>query len=143
MAKGVTVQVDGIDKIIKKIGSIPDAVAMEVDAEMDDVCRQFVNRAAEQAPVDTGLLKNRITYSGSHMKYEIVADTKYAAYVEFGTITKVRVPTDLTSYAAQFKGKGVKKHGGMRARPYFFPQMAVAQTQLNQALKAIAKRLFK
>ena len=34
------------------------------------------------------------------------ASADYAAYIEFGTKSKVQVPADLQNYAKQFQGKG-------------------------------------
>lgn len=144
MANGVRVQVSGLDKLVKKLGAIPENVKTEVDAEMDAVSRSYVNRAAKAAPVDHGYLKNGITYDRiGMMQYEIVSAAKYSAYVEFGTITKVQVPAELVAYAAQFKGKGLKKNGGMRARPFFFPQLPIARSELNKNLKAIIAKVIK
>jgi HK97 gp10 family phage protein len=141
MASGVRLEVEGLDKLIKKMGKLPQHVVNEVDAEMDGVARGYVNKAVAAAPVDTGYLKNGITFTRlSPMNFEIVSSAPYSAYVEFGTITMVSVPAELTSYAAQFKGKGIKKTGGMPARPFFFVQVPWAQVELNKHLKEVVKR---
>lgn len=144
MANGVPVQVEGLDRLIKKMGSLPENVKNEVDAELADTANSFVNRAVNAAPVDTGFLKNGITFERiGVMNYEVTSHAPYSAYVEFGTITMVSVPAELTSYASQFKGKGIKKTGGMPARPFFFVQVPWAQAQLNKNLKEVVKRAFK
>src|SRR5690349_15050485 len=107
-----------MDRVIKKFGSIPTTVKKEVDAEMAATANNFVNRAVASAPVDTGFLKNEITFSRlKEMNYEIVSGARYSAFLEFGTITKVKVPAELASYALQFKGKGLRKNGGIYPRP--------------------------
>jgi hypothetical protein len=145
MAKGVYVQVKGMKDLRKAFkDKIPQNLVDEIDAELSAVSANVVDRAVQAAPVDTGSLKNQITFSKiGEMQYEIVSGAPYSAYVEFGTITKVSVPPDLQSYAAQFKGKGIKKSGGMRARPFFFPQRLWAQSELNKNLKNIVKHAIK
>ena len=128
-------------KLKKKLGAIPENVKAEVDAEMSAVANGFVNRAVSAAPVDTGFLKGQITFSRlSEMNYEIVSGAFYSAYVEFGTITRVRVPADLVQYAAYFKGKGIRKNGGIYPHPFFFPQLPIAQAELNKNLSQVVKR---
>jgi HK97 gp10 family phage protein len=39
------------------------------------------------------------------LQYEVVAPTRYAAYVEFGTKKKTNVPPGFEQYARQFQGK--------------------------------------
>jgi HK97 gp10 family phage protein len=134
MAGGVTIGVEGLDKLIKKFGKIPENVATAIDAELADAALNFQTRAANEAPVNYGVLKNSITMKQVRpMEYEVVSGAHYSAYVEFGTRSSVRVPAELQAYAAQFKrsnGEGV----GMKARPFFFKQMPLAQQQLKQKL---------
>ena len=141
MSRGVSIEIQGLDRLKKKLGSIPENVKAEVDAEMAVVANEFVNRAVSAAPVDTGFLKGQITFNRiGEMNYEIVSGARYSAYVEFGTITRVQVPTDLVSYAAFFKGKGIRKNGGIYPHPFFFPQLPIAQTELNKNLKGVVER---
>lgn len=144
MGKGVSIQVEGLDKLIKKFGKIPEPVSKEVDAELASTANEFVNRAVAAVPVDTGFLRNGITFSKvSELNYEVVSGAKYSAYVEFGTIRFVNVPSDLVTYAAQFKGKGIRKTGGMSPRPFFFPQLPIARAELNKNLKQVVVRALK
>jgi hypothetical protein len=88
------------------MGAIPDAVSQEIDAEMASVANEFVNRAVSDAPVDQGLLKNLITcYREGVMDWKITSGANYSAFIEFGTRSRVQVPSDLAEYAAQFKGE--------------------------------------
>lgn len=107
MSRGVSIQVEGLDKLKKKFGSIPENLKAEVDAEMSAVATGFVNRAVEDAPVDVGTIRNQITSNRvGEMDYEIVSGASYSPYVEFGTKSRVKIPAGLESYAAQFRGKG-------------------------------------
>jgi phage gpG-like protein len=90
--------------------------------------------------VDTGRLKNAITQKKiSKLNYEIVAQTNYAAYVEFGTGGLVDIPQGLEAYAAQFKGKGIRKVN-LPARPYLFPSFIEARAKLIEELKRVLKK---
>lgn len=107
MAKGISIQVLGLEKLIKKFGAIPENVKQELDAEFGEVAVRYVDRAQAAAPTDEGFLKNLITYKrNGEMDWEVVSGAPYAAYVEFGTRSKVKIPAGLEAYAAQFKGKG-------------------------------------
>lgn len=140
--KGVSIQVEGLERLKKKLGAIPENVKAEVDAEMSSVAREFENRAVRAVPVGlTGQLKGGIT-SGrvGEMHYEVVSRMLYSAYIEWGTITRVQVPSDLVEYASFFKGKGIRKNGGIYPHPFFFPQLPIAQADLNKNLKEVVNR---
>ena len=105
----------------------------------------IVRKAQMFAPVNFGFLKNSIkpTKNNKRFSASIVAGGKsnqgamvrYAPYVEFGTGSKVIVPTDVMNYAQQFRGAGKRKVNN-RAKPYFFPAVRLGKaemiTRLNQ-----------
>jgi hypothetical protein len=141
VSKGLSIQVEGMDKLLKKFKTIPKAVETEIDAELATISVEFVDKAVQRVPVDNGFLKNGITFQRiSVMNYEVSSNAPYSAYVEFGTITMVSVPAELTTYALQFKGKGILKTGGMPARPFFFVHLPWARTEINKNLKEVVKR---
>lgn len=112
MAKGISIEVKGLDKIKKKLGEIPQTVRDETDAILASIGNEFVNRAVEDAPVDQGILKNQITLEKEgEMKWRVVSGAGWSAYIEFGTKSRVQVPPDLATYAAQFKNGGAKTPG--------------------------------
>jgi HK97 gp10 family phage protein len=109
MARGARIEVKGLKELKKKFGSIPKDVADEVDAAMAVAANDFENRAASAAPVNLGQLKGAISSNRiKEMDWEVVSPLDYSAFVEFGTRTRVQVPADLQSYAAQFKSGGNK-----------------------------------
>lgn len=63
--------------------------AMNIGGNMTNVISSAAEAICEDAkgicPVDTGTLKNSITYESFGNSAEIFANTDYAAYVEFGT----------------------------------------------------------
>lgn len=115
----VRVTITGNTAIIKKLHQLPaqakQLVTDEIEATIDDIHRDAVIRV----PVDTGRLKGSLTPQVSGMTGEVGTNVEYAPYVEFGTGGKVNIPAGLESYAARFKGKGVKQVN-LPARPYLF-----------------------
>lgn len=143
MAKGVTISIKGLTELKKKFSQLPKGFIDEVDAEMSAVSLEFVHDAAQAAPVDTGLLKNSISFERlGVMQYEIVSAAPYSAYVEFGTIEKVNVPSEWKEFAQLFKGKGLRKTGGIHPHPFFFPQVNPARNKLKDKIpKALVKAM--
>ena len=73
---------------------------------MEDSLLAIESEAASNVAVDTGALKNSIQSTPIKVtKNEITGGVEvganYAAYVEFGTGTKVKVPAELNDFAAQ------------------------------------------
>lgn len=90
------------------------------------------------APVNFGFLRASVgtNATGSGMAAEVWAggsgkgvNVKYAPYVEFGTGNKVYVPKELTDYAIQFKGRGIRKVNN-RHQPYFFPSVKISVKEM-------------
>lgn len=133
---GIKIQIQGLDKLQKKLGKLPETLINEVDAEMGALASDYVQRSNAAVPVDTGRLKGATEMERiGPMKWEITNNVFYAPYVEFGTISFVSVPPELTAYAAQFKGKGIIKSGGMKPRPFFFNHLPWARTEINKRLQ--------
>ena len=99
-----------------------------------------ISRLAKQnAPVDTGTLRQSIRAEKKVKTAEVIAGAKYAPYVEFGTGSQVDLSDMLElgipeSYAAQFKGKGVKNIN-LPARPFFFSSARIGFNDLLNRLK--------
>jgi hypothetical protein len=174
MAKGVSIQIEGLNEVIKKIGSIPEDLKVLVDAEMGATAATFVDRAVAAAPVDNGILRNGISFTQvGEMDWEIVSSVDYSPFVEFGTRSRVKVPAELSSYAAQFrnvktgtaqgakklifawcKRKGIKEEAweaiyikimrsGINPHPFFFPQLPIARAEINKNLKQVVANVLK
>lgn len=140
MAAGVKLEVQGLNETINRLKKAGKDIAVETDAELQAAAVNVERVASQRVPVDTGRLKNAISQRKvGNMSYEIVAQTNYAAYVEFGTGTGVDVPNGLESYAMQFKGKGVRKVN-RRAKPFMFPALFQEKRPLLERLTKILKR---
>lgn len=107
MGRPLTIGVEGIDELKKKLGGLTPDLISEVDAALGGAALDYEQRVVKDAPKDEGRLAggasvNRVDV----MHYEVSDSVEYAPFVEFGTRARVSVPADLQEYAAQFKGKG-------------------------------------
>jgi len=138
----VTVKIQGLDELIGKIETLPDTLKKEASAILEDGARVFVRNAQAIAPIDTGRLKGGISYEKiGDATYEVISAAEYSAYLEFGTIEKVSVPSELAEVAIQFKGKGLRRNGGILPHPFFFPQIPVVKEQIENDLNDILKNV--
>jgi hypothetical protein len=144
VASGISIQVQGLAQLQKKMGKLPEVLVDQLDAEMSAVGDEYVDRVTaaitSAGAIDEGRLKGGTSKKRmAVLHYEIVNNVFYAAYVEWGTVSYVSVPAELQAYAMQFKGQGIIKNGGMRARPFFFPHIPWAIGELNKQLAAAVK----
>lgn len=107
----------------------------------------IVRMAKRAAPVDKGALKQSISTQRSGKSVNVVAAANYAPYVEFGTGGSVDL-TDMTelgipeSYAAQFKGKGIREVN-LPARPFFFSSARIGFKNLLNRLNGEIQKAIK
>lgn len=110
MAKGVTIQVTGLKELQRKYGKIPKEVSKMVDGELYAAANDHANLAATEAPNDQSQLRQGIGAKRVKlMQSETYSSAPHSAFIEFGTKRKTEIPSDLTAYAANFRGK---KGGG-------------------------------
>ena len=108
---------------------------------------EIVRLAKRAAPVDKGALKQSISTQRSGKSVNVVAAANYAPYVEFGTGGMVDL-TDMTelgipeSYAAQFKGKGIREVN-LPARPFFFSSARIGFKNLLNRLNGEIQKAIK
>lgn len=134
------------------------------DAEASASAVNVERLAKQKAPVNLGNLRATINQQkvrdGVH---EITVSADYAAYIEFGTKSKVSVPAGLEEYARQFIGPGTGKNPkqmiyawckqkgipedrwfwiyvsimikGIVAQPYLFPSLREEEPKFLQRLK--------
>jgi phage gpG-like protein len=96
----------------------------------------------------TGNLRNQTGFERQNENTVVIfSRAPYAPYVEFGTgrkvdlshLTKLGFPA---SYAAQFKGKGIKEVN-LPARPFFFTNLRKEFSNLSDRLETKIKQLTK
>lgn len=111
----------------------------EVSAMMDQEIASYgelmATSAKNMAPVDTGRLRSSISLKKEQfLSYELVAQTNYAAYVEFGTgkyFISNGEPWD--GIASKYKGRGIKEVN-LLARPYMRPSIMAYMPSLTKAI---------
>jgi HK97 gp10 family phage protein len=104
-------KISGIDLVTDQITKFDKAVRDEVSAEINAFAVDIQRDAKTLAPKDQGLLSNQIQVK-KNGKYnvEVVVNSKYAAYMEFGTkgfAAKyvASLPPDWQELASKFKGE--------------------------------------
>lgn len=145
MSSGV--RLEGFDEFKNKVNSIGGDLPPIAHAIVTDLTLKWKDLAIKTARNQsnrTGKLIGGITTDISPIgKFPIVGQLSssklYSPYVEWGTIKKVSVPSDLQSYALQFKGRGIKKSGGMSPRPFFFIHKDYIELELRNRLKDLFK----
>jgi phage gpG-like protein len=150
MAKkdGITINEGDLNSLKKKIQQLGQLAAQELSNELAYTAAFAVQGMKVDVKKDTGNLMQSIFFErvGTN-RVSIFAKAPYAPYVEFGTGRKV----DLShlkalgfndSYAAQFKGKGVKDVV-LPARPFFFTNVKKELNKLEIRLDNKIKQLTK
>lgn len=103
----LTVNILGFSGFAERIKAAGEEKLKLVSAEMEESMRTMVGAAQRDAPVDMGRLKDSISYQKvGQLEFEMICQISYAAYIEFGTRSKVVIPPGLEAEAAKFKGKG-------------------------------------
>jgi hypothetical protein len=150
MAKkdGITINEGDLNSLKKKIQQLGQLAAQELSNELAYTAAFAVQGMKVDVKKDTGNLMQSIFFERvGKNRVSIFAKAPYAPYVEFGTGRKV----DLShlkalgfndSYAAQFKGKGVKDVV-LPARPFFFTNIKKELNKLEVRLDNKIKQLTK
>jgi hypothetical protein len=150
-----------------------DRLAKEFPDDLDEVshnaARTWARNADRDAPRDFGKLAGRIEEAPvSPGIWDVNSPQEYSPYMEWGTKSRVSVPAELQSYAAQFKRKGppggaqaiydwARRVGipqnawifvylsiirkGVHPHPFFFKQRPIVEKQLITDLQQIIETL--
>jgi hypothetical protein len=112
-------ELKGLQETLRKLEKLDDEIAKDVDAEIGASLNEWAGMMKQQVRVDKGFLKNSIQVEKKGLlKWVLGAYMPYAAYLNWGTVTRVKVSSFWANYAAMFKGKGIRKTGGIF--PTFF-----------------------
>jgi HK97 gp10 family phage protein len=135
-----------LNAFYKYLKNLEDDVADYVRAEVEDSMLAIESEAANNVAVNTGALKNSIQsmpikVSKNQITGGVEVGAAYAPYVEFGTGTRVKVPSELSDFAAQYKGDGIKEVN-LPARPFFYPEVFKQRTELPKNIERTLKKLF-
>ncbi len=125
------INIAGVKELQARLNSVSKEVHKEVLGEIKDAAQKWVALSKRDAPIDLGKLRQNITADISpSWGASVISNANYSPYIEWGTVTKVDVPGELAEYAIQFKGRGIRKNGGIIPRPFFFKQRAVIEKML-------------
>ena len=135
--------VKGLQKVLKNLQKFGAEAAVEVDKTTELIVKDIVADAKINAPKDMGKLAQSIyEVALGESNYKVVVNKEYAAYVEFGTGTKVQVPSELYEMASKFKGAGIKEVN-IQAQPYLYPAFVKGRKRYKKDLKDLLKILTK
>jgi len=132
----------------KKISKLKGLSEQQLSNALASVAFDAARIAKQNVVVDNGDLKRSISASKVDKNTVVFkASVKYAPYVEYGTgrlvnlseMEELGIPA---SYAAQFKGKGIKEVN-LPARPFFFSSLRIALAKgmidINNRIKKLTK----
>lgn len=105
MATGFSFEVKGLDKLLKVFNELPDRAQQELKDELKITSWEIRDGAKRDSPSDETRLRQAITTRETGpTSFEVVAQTFYAGYLEFGTKTYTSIPPGLEDIASQLKG---------------------------------------
>lgn len=145
MAKGINIQVSdaAFQRLLNRYKEKVNGTAALLDRELAATGELMATSAKNLVAVDTGRLRNSISLKKDQfLSYYLVAQTKYAAYVEFGTGTGFIPPenNEWSALASKFKGRGIKQVN-LPARPYMRPSILAYYPKFKEeAIKIIRSK---
>ena len=112
MSKGfITIDVKGLKDIENYYRSLNKNSQAAMKVEVTDLAQQVVGAMKADAPVDVARLKNSISFKQEDLTLLFYASADYAPYMEWGTKSKVKVPSYVGTYASEFQGKSSGSSG--------------------------------
>lgn len=136
-----------LNKLKNKLDKMRAFESKTLSNELGKTGMEIVRLAKREVRYVNGDLRNSISAQRSGKSINVVALAHYAPYVEFGTGGRVNL-TDMTelgippSYAAQFKGKGIRDVN-LPARPFFFSSARIGFKNLLNRLNGEIKKAIK
>jgi HK97 gp10 family phage protein len=127
----IRVTIEGIDDLKRASAAIQRAAIKAVTAEVNWGATNVRNQAMQNAPVDTGHLKQSIVWQPATVAPEsyVNVGAPYAAFVEFGT--------GRAGAASGQEMPATYRHGGkpgMYAQPYLFPAWEAKRPEITRRI---------
>ena len=147
MNVNIKINPSDLSKLNKKLDKLRAFESQKVSNELGKTGMEIVRLAKRAVPTDKGTLKQSISTQRSGKSVNVIAAAHYAPYVEFGTGGRVNLD-DMqqlgipASYAAQFKGKGIRDVN-LPARPFFFSSARIGFQNLLNRLNGEIKKAIK
>lgn len=145
MAKGINIQVSdaAFQRLLNRYKEKVNGTAALLDRELAATGELMATSAKNMVAVDTGRLRNSISLKKDQfLSYYLVAQTNYAAYVEFGTGNGFIPPEnkEWSALASKYKGRGIKQVN-LPARPYMRPSILAYYPKFKEeAIKIIRSK---
>ena len=147
MADGIFFQNQNkiFDKLKADLNKYSEDLVKQIDAEIFASAEEMATRAKQKAPVDTGRLRTSIKVEkdpNSKLAYDLVANVRYAAYVEFGTGPEAKeytatLDSEWKEYAESFKTN--RPGGHTPAQPFFYPSVREVFPQMVKRIEDLIK----
>lgn len=131
------------NKLFKDLDKYAKEVIQELDAEMGAGLEEMSTEAKRKAPVDIGTLRNSIVVEKEKpLSYNLKANARYAAYVEFGTgpFAEQYVPSldpEWQEYATDFKEENP---GHTKQQPFFYPSVTKIFPLMIERMKKVIEK---
>ena len=134
-----------LKKLENKLEDLRRISEKELSKEVGQTVALSSRRMKQNVVVDLGTLRQSIVFGVTRSKGFVKAKAKYAPYVEFGTgrLVNLKDMQELgipDSYAAQFKGRGIKEVN-LPARPFFFSSVRIEFRKMLDRVNDKLKRL--
>lgn len=102
----LTIDISGQKNVINNLKRFAKEGEVVAEKLIKVKSQEITAEAKREAPVDIGNLRANIENQEINpLKYVIVAQAPYSAYMEFGTGKRVSVPPEFAKMAGEFKGK--------------------------------------
>ncbi len=138
----------GLNKVLNNLKRFGEEAEKSVEIITRETANDVSKDAKTLAPYDNGKLRQSINVTPIDKKTYVVGSTaRYAPYQEFGTGAAVDLSYLIdaglpSSYAAQFRGAGIRKLN-LPAQPFLFPAFILGKQNYIEDLKDELKFLTK
>lgn len=138
-------QITGLNETINRLKKEGINIRSEVGAEVAATARDVERDASQMAPKFMGKLSGSISPKFvNKLNWEVVAQSQYAAFMEFGTKKKVKIPAGFEGYASQFRGQtGGKFEDLLLNIGIWIKRKGIAGTQIRQVKSGKRKGQYK
>lgn len=141
MSKAFTSRVEGLAGVLKRIEAYDKKLSDDIDEVLDEGVQNMASKAKSLAPHGkNGLLQSSIGFSSvSKFNKQFFALAPYAAYVEFGTGSRVfessyQFTDEAKEFAKEFYINGM---GRMPASPFMFPAFESEKIEIIKKIRDI------
>lgn len=138
---GVKINAQDLAMLNKKLKKLKKFSEQKFSNEIGYTAADIISKATSKVPVDTGNLKQSLSYGSQKNQAYVEANAKYAPYVEFGTGGSIstsdaqELGISSSMIKSMFSGQG-KREVNMKPQPYFF-------NSVREGFNALLMRLNK